>query len=69
VVANQPTGAGVKLTTVRGIGDAAFMITFSGAAQAGGPELIVESGSREVTVLGPASIGPAQAIARLALGR
>ncbi|HEX5288765.1 MAG TPA: hypothetical protein VFX25_07830 [Streptosporangiaceae bacterium] len=48
VVANQPTGAGVKLTTVRGIGDAAFMVTFPGAAQAGGPELIVQSGSREV---------------------
>jgi hypothetical protein len=68
VVANQPTGGGVKLTPVSGIGDAAFVITFTGAAEAGGLELIAQSGSHEVTVLGPANIGPAKAIARLALG-
>jgi hypothetical protein len=68
VVANQPTGGGVKLTPVSGIGDAAFVITFTGAAEPGGLELIAQSGSHEVTVLGPANIGPAKAIARLALG-
>jgi hypothetical protein len=68
IVANQPSDAHVKLTTVNGIGDAAFMITFTGAAQPGGPELVVQSGSREATILGAPTIGQAKAIARLALG-
>jgi hypothetical protein len=62
----MPADDGVKFTPVSGLGDAAFQITFAGESAA--LELVVQSGSRDVTILGPATIDQAKALARLALG-
>jgi hypothetical protein len=56
----------VKVSPVSGIGDAAYLFAFKGAGQAG-TELVLQSGSREITLLGAGTVGQLKAIARMAL--
>jgi hypothetical protein len=58
---------GVKFTPVSGIGDAAYLFSVKGPGEAAGRELIVQSGSRAITILGAGNIGQLKAIARMAI--
>lgn len=65
---HRPAQGGVKLSSVHGIGDAAYLLTVKPSGQAAALELIAQSGSRVVTILGAGKIGQLKAIARMAIG-
>ena len=60
--------AGVKVSRVHGIGDAAYLLTVKAPGQAAALELIAQSGSRVITILGAGKTGQLKAIARMAIG-
>jgi hypothetical protein len=67
VVKNQALAqGGVQMSPVHGIGDAAFLLTIKGTGPAT-RELIVRSGSRDITILGAGHVGQLKAIARVAI--
>lgn len=55
---------GLKASPVSGVGDAAYLLTLKGTGPATS-DLIVVSGSRLITILGPGNIGQLTAIARV----
>jgi hypothetical protein len=62
-----PAHGGVKLSPVHGIGDAAYLLTVKPSGQAAALELVAQSGSRVITILGAGKIGQLKAIARMAI--
>jgi hypothetical protein len=64
---HDPAPGGVKMSVVHGIGDAAYLLTVKAPGKPAARELIAQSGSRVITILGAGDIGQLKAIARMAI--